>query len=147
MIIAHLRVLLLVVFVVSAFFCQTRVTAAEGAEVSHESLDFSGCFPNHQFEVCAEISGVRHQIVTPNGMAITGFTEKSCFTVTAFGEFVSQRCQTENLTTMSVDGFLTKSHDSGYMEFTDGVQTCSDRFLVRIAHGEIVDSESDIECV
>jgi hypothetical protein len=110
-------------------------------------LAFSGCFPNHQFEVCAEISGVRHQIVTPSGRAITGFKETSCFTITEFGTFVSQKCQTEVLTTMTVDGLLKRSHDSGSMTFTDGVQTCSGRFRSEIRNGVLVLSESLIECV
>jgi hypothetical protein len=147
MVIGHLRVLLLVTFVVTAFFCQTRLTGAQSAEVSNESLDFSGCFPDHQFEVCAEISGVRHQIVTSSGVTITGFTEFSCFTVTLFGEFVSQRCQTEHNAGMTIDGFLTSAHDSGYMEFTEGGQTCAGRFLLQIANGELIVDESDIECV
>jgi len=134
-------------FAVTVLVGQVHFTNAQGAEVTQDNLAFSGCFPNHQFEVCAEISGVRHQIVTQSGRAITGFKETSCFTITEFGAFVSQRCQTEMLTSISIDGFLKRSHDSGHMEFRDGVQTCSGRFRSEIKNGVLVLSESLIECV
>jgi hypothetical protein len=145
--VSHVRLVLLIALVLTALFGQIRSAGAQGADATTESLDFSGCFPDHQFEVCAEITGVRHQIVTPSGNVITGFTEFSCFTITAFGEFVSERCQTEHNAELSEDGFLMMAHDSGQMEFTDGEQTCTGRFLFEVADGELVVSESDIECI
>ncbi len=144
---SHVRLVLLLALVLAALAGQIRFASARGADVTHENLAFSGCFSSHQFDVCAEISGVRHQIVTPSGKVITGFTEHSCFVITSFGEFVSQRCQKEHFAGMTVDGFLTRSHDSGQMEFTDGVQTCAGRFLLRISHGALVLSDSNVVCV
>jgi hypothetical protein len=145
--VAHLRRVVFLALALTALLAQSHHAGAQGAEIIHESLDFSGCFPDHQFQVCVEISGKRHQIAAPNGRVITGFTETSCFTITSFGEFISQRCQTEHSASMTVDGFLTRVHDSGSMEFTDGVQTCAGHFLLQIANGELVVNETNIECI
>lgn len=146
MLVAFLRLVILLALALTALLSQVHGTGAQGADVAHENLDFSGCFDQSVFLVCIEISGQRHQIVTTGGRVITGFTETSCFTITSFGEFVSQECQKEHNMGMTVDGFLTLVHDSGRMEFTSNGQTCAGRFLLQIVNGEIIVDESTIEC-
>ena len=143
----HLRLAVLLGLVLTACVGQVHGVGATGADATTERLDFSGCYPVHQFEVCAEITGVRHQIVTPAGNVVTGFTEFSCFTITAFGQFVSEQCQTEHNSGLTKDGFLTLVHDSGQIEFTDGEQTCTGRFRLQVSRGELVFNETDMECV
>ncbi|MFL5761443.1 MAG: hypothetical protein ACJ789_17110 [Thermomicrobiales bacterium] len=145
--VAYVRLLVLFALAFTALISQAQGVSAKGAAVSHESLDFSGCFPDHALLVCAEISGVRHQVVAPNGTIITGFTEFSCFTITSGGEFVSQTCQTEFNAGLTRNGFLTMVHDSGQIEFTQGGQLCSGRFLLQIANGVLIVNEMDIACV
>src|SRR4051794_19206291 len=145
--VAYVRLIVLLTLAFTALVSQVEIAGAKGAEASHESLAFSGCSSDHGLLVCAEVSGVRHQVVTSNGTIVTGFTEFACFTVSSGGEVLSTQCQTEHNAGLTRNGSLTVVHDSGQLAFTEGGQFCSGRFLFVIANGELKVNDFGVVCV
>lgn len=128
--------LLLGLIMVGAFGGPVSDASAVGAEAVVARLDYSGCYPVHNFELCAGITGGRHQVITPAGVGVAGFTVFCCFTGSAGGELISKRWQTEHITGVTRDGSFAVIRDSGWSECSAGEQTCSGWFLLQHADGE-----------